>query len=183
MKLLKNIDVKKSTGEYKLPPKLVKCAVSYIYKSLTLIINQSLKTSTFQNNAKRAVVPRLGKGSLDKININNFRPVNVLNCFSKIFENIMKGQLLLYIENHLSVFLSAYRSSYSSQHVLICLIEEWRQKLDSDHFVGAVLMDFSKALDCIPHDLLMAKLSEYGFSNEALAYIFSYLTGRNNPLK
>ena len=44
LKLLQNIDVKKSTGEDKLLPKLVKCAASYIYKSFTLIINQSLKT-------------------------------------------------------------------------------------------------------------------------------------------
>ena len=122
LKLLKNTDVKKSTGEEKLPPKLVKCAASYIYKSYTLIINQSLKTSAFPNNEKPAVVTPLDKGSLDKNDVNNFRPVSVLNCFSKIFENIMKGQLIPFIEDHLSVFLSAYRSSYSSQNVLIRLI-------------------------------------------------------------
>ena len=175
--------MKKSTGEDKLPPKLVKCAASYIYKSLTLIINQSLKTSTFPNNATRAVVTPLDKGSLDKNDVNNFRPVSVLNCFSKIFENVMKGQLMPFIDNYLSVFLSAYRSSYSSQHVLIRLIEEWRQKLDSDHFVGIVLMDLSKAFDFIPYDLLMAKLSAYRLSDETLAYIFSSLSGRKQSVK
>ena len=95
----------------------------------------------------------------------------------------MKGQLMLFTENHLSVFLSAYRSSYSSQHVLIRLIEEWRQKLNSDHFVGAVLMDLSKAFYCIPHDLLIAKLSAYCLSDEALVYIFSYLSGRKQSIK
>ena len=35
LKLLKNIDVKKSTGEDNLPPKLEKCAARYIYKPLT----------------------------------------------------------------------------------------------------------------------------------------------------
>ena len=125
----------------------------------------------------------LDKGSLDQNDANNFRPVSVLNVLSKIFQNFMKGQLMSFIENHLSVFLSAHRSSYSSQHVLICLIEEWRQKLDSDHFVGAVLMDLSKAFDCIPHDLLIAKLSAYGLNDEALAYIFSYLSGRKQSVK
>ena len=41
LKLLKNINVKKSTGEDKIPPKLAKCAASHIQKFLTMIINQS----------------------------------------------------------------------------------------------------------------------------------------------
>ena len=57
------------------------------------------------------------------------------------------------------------------------------EKLDSDHFVGAVLMDLSKSLDCIPHDLLTAKLSAYGLSDEPLTNIFSYLSGRKQSVK
>ena len=120
----------------------------------------------------------LDKGSLDKNDVNSFRPVSVLNCFSKIFENVMKGKSVPFIESHLSVFLTAYRSSYSSQYVLIRLIEERRPKLDSNHFVGAVLMDLSKAFDCIPYNLLFGKLSVYGLSHEAFAYIFLYLSAR-----
>ena len=88
-----------------------------------------------------------------------------------------------FIENRLSIFLSAYRPSYSSQHVPNCLIEEWRQQLDNDHFEEAVLMDLSKAFDCILHDLLLAKLSAYGLSDDALAYMFSYLSGRKQCVK
>ena len=167
LKFLKNIDVKRLTWEDKLPLNLVKCATSYIYKSLTLITNQSLKTSTFSSNVKSAVVIRLGKGSLDKNDVNNFKLVSVLNCFSKIFENVKKGHMMPFIQNHLSIFLSTYRSCCSSQYVLIRLIEEWRQKLANDDFVGAVLMDLSKAFDCISHDLLLAKLFAYGLNNEA----------------
>ena len=62
--------------------------------------------------------------------------------------------------------------------MLICLIEEWRQKFDNDHFVGAVLMDLSKTFDCISYDLLIAKLSAYGLSNEDLDYILLYPSGQ-----
>ena len=87
LKLLKYTDAKKSTGEDKLQPKLFKCAASYIHKSLTLIIIQILKTSSSPNNAKRAVVTPLDKGLLDNNDVNNFRHVSVLKCFSKISEN------------------------------------------------------------------------------------------------
>ena len=96
------------------------------------------------------------KGSLDENDVNNSRLVSLLNCFSKIFENIMKGQLIPFFKNHLSVFLSAYRSSYSSQHVLIRLMEEWRQNLDSDHIFRAVLMDLTKALHLIEFHMIFS---------------------------
>ncbi len=44
-------------------------------------------------------------------------------------------------------------------------------------------MDLSKALDCIRHDLLIAKLHAYGFSHEALTFINNYLTHRKQSVK
>ena len=58
--------------------------------------------------------------------------------------------------------LAAYRNSYNTQHVLIKMIEEWRENLGKIFFVGVVLTDFSKAFEFISHDLLIAKLSAYG---------------------
>ena len=43
---------------------------------------------------------------------------------------------------------------------------------------GVVLMDLSKAFTTLNHDLLIAKLHAYGFSEESLQLIKSYLTNR-----
>ena len=53
--------------------------------------------------------------------------------------------------------------TYSSIHVLIRLIENWKKHLDNKKIVGGVLIDLSKAFDCILHDLLIAKLHAYGY--------------------
>ena len=82
------------------------------------------------------------------------------------------------MNNLFSPFISAYRESYNTQHVLIRLIEEWRKILDNNYFIGAVLMDLSKAFDCIPHDLIIAKLAAYGFDKNMICYIYSYLKSR-----
>ena len=68
------------------------------------------------------------------------------------------------MEEYFSSLISAYRTNYSSQIVIIQLLEEWRKKLDDNFVVGAVLTDLSKAFDCIPHDLLIANVAAYDLS-------------------
>ena len=183
LKLLKTINIRKATGEDTIPPKLVKLAADNLAKPLTDVINLSIETCVFPDKAKIASVSPFDKGSSNKNAISNFRPVSILNCFSKVFEKSLKAQMMSYLKECISIFVSAYRSSYSTQYVILRLLEEWRENLDSDFLVGCVLMDLSKAFDCIPHELLLAKLSAYGFDNKALAYIYSYLSKRKQAVR
>ena len=85
----------------------------------------------------------------------------------------MKEQISPFLEKTLSVFIAAYRKAYGTQHVLVRMLEDWKTKLDNDFTVRAILMDLSKAFDCIPHDLLIAKLHAYGFNENSLVFIYS----------
>ena len=108
----------------------------------------------------------------------NYWPVNVLTCFSKIFERVYHNHLYAYFDTLLSSFLTAFRKHYNCHHVLINLIEKCRQALDSLEYFGLIIMDLSKAFDCLPHRLLLCKLHKYGVSKEACQLLHSYLMRR-----
>ena len=44
-------------------------------------------------------------------------------------------------------------------------------------------MDLSKAYDCLPHDLLIAKLVAYGLDRSSLRLLMGYLNSRNQRTK
>ena len=95
----------------------------------------------------------------------------------------MLDQLTSYFKSIFSEFRSAYRKQYSCQHVLLRMIETWRKCLDENKIVGANLTDLSKALNCLPHDLLVAKLEAYGLDTKTLKHMLSYLSGRKQCVK
>ena len=49
--------------------------------------------------------------------------------------------------------------------------------------VGAVLIDLFKAYDCLPHDLLIAKLAFYGLDITSLHPLYSYLNSLYQSVK
>ena len=49
--------------------------------------------------------------------------------------------------------------------------------------IGTILMDLSKAYDCIPYDLLIAKMDAYGLNKKALKLVYSYLKNRIQRVK
>ena len=58
------------------------------------------------------------------------------------------------------------------------LIDEWKKSLDDKNIIVAVLMDLSKAFDCILRDLLVAKLHAYDLSMDAITCIYWYMKRR-----
>ena len=63
------------------------------------------------------------------------------------------------------------------------MIEKWRESLDQGGAYGALLTDLSKAFDCLPHELIIAKLYAYGVDMPSLKLINSYLSKRRQRIK
>ena len=65
------------------------------------------------------------------------------------------------------------------------LIENWKRAIVENFQIAIVLMDLSKAFDCISHDPLIAKLYSYGLSEseETTTFFYSYLKRRGQRVR
>ena len=144
----------------------------------TMLINKTIEHASFPNKLKGAqVVPLHKKNS--QLEVGNYRPISILPVVSKFFERAIYEQLSHYFENIFQPFLSAFRPGFGCNTALLKLleiIEDWKKAIDCNQYTVAVLMDLSKAFDCLPHDLLILKLEAYGLSKSALNLMHSYLS-------
>ena len=113
----------------------------------------------------------------------NYKPVSILPLLSKVFEKVVYIQLYDYMESFLNQLFCGFRKAHSMQHALFRLIQSWQKELDESGFVGTILMDLSKAYDCLPHDLMAAKLEAYSLAKENLELISDYLSYRKQRTK
>ena len=139
--------------------------------------NEILGNKVFPQELKLANVTPIFKKD-DATLCKNYRPISVLPSTSKIFERIIRNQLVPFIEEFLSPNLCGYRKRFSTQDALVRLVEKWKKVIDNKGYTGAILMDLSKAFDTINHELLIAKLHAYGVDRASLEIMHSYLTNR-----
>ena len=82
------------------------------------------------------------------------------------------------MKNKFSPYLCRFRKNHNEQYSLLKMIENWKKQLDNGKKLGVILTDLPKAFDTINHSLLLAKLKVYGFFNQALSLLQSYLCNR-----
>ena len=110
--------------------------------------------------------------------------MSILPLLSKVYERVIYEQTSYYFEPFFfNEILCGFRKAHSMQLALFKLLTSWQNSLERSGFVGSILMDLSKAYDCLPKDLFLAKLQVYGFSKESIRLFLSYLTNRTQRIK
>ena len=87
-KIVKSLNANKATGPDGIPLKLIKLSVNVVDKYLTSIIDHDISRSYRSDGAKNALVRPIYKNK-DTQNKENYRPVSILNRFSKVYERFI----------------------------------------------------------------------------------------------
>ena len=161
---------------------IVSLAHEVLSPHFTYMPNQCITRSVLPSNLKNAELSLLYKRE-DQLNKVNYRLVSLLTVISQIYESAMFDKVSDYFGSIFEDLLCAFRKKYSCQSTLIKAIDDWKVSLDRNQMIGAVFMDLSKAFDCLPHGLIIAKLHAYGLSLDACDLFSSYLCNRFQRVK
>ena len=125
---LKDLNPRKACPTDNIPPKYLKENYDICSNTIMQLVNETIKDCTFPNRLKLAdLTPTHKQG--EKICEKNYRPISILPTLSKIYERVLQRQVNTFMHEHLSNFLCGYRKGYNPQHVLVTLIEKWKEVL------------------------------------------------------
>ena len=184
IRVINSLKNKKNNNIYDISVSIIKSNSNYLAIPLSILFNQSINKGKFPQQLKNAIViPIHKKGS--KENTSNYRPISLLNTFSKIFEKLMKGFLMNYLESKsiLNPKQFGFRRGLSTFDALKTLNEEIFSALDSKNHLLSIFIDFSKAFDTVKHDILLMKLHHYGIRGIIFDWFSDYLSHRTQSVK
>jgi hypothetical protein len=138
-----------------------------------------MEKAIFPDKLKIAKIIPLFKSG-DKTDPSNYRPISLLNTVSKIFEKVIHGRMLNFINKHNILYSNqfGFRAKHSTEFALIKLIDTISEALDNNNFVCSIFVDLRKAFDTVDNKILIDKLYSYGIRGHCLAYLTNYLSDR-----
>lgn len=175
----------KSTGSDEIKVHCLKLVASAVSGPLAHIINLSFSSGLFPDRLKVAHVVPILKKKLPAELPNSYRPISLLNSTAKIFEKLMISRLTNFLNQNswLSEFQYGFQKGKSTEMALHRFSKIIFDGLNESKKSAAVLLDCSKAFDCVDHSMLLDVLERAGVRGVCLKWFESYLSNRTQHVR
>ena len=174
----KKLKAKPTSGPDGIPSFIVKDCAAAFAKHLTIIFNLCIRNCLFPDLWKQSKICPIFKKD-DRSKVENYRPVALINNFSKVFELVLHAYLSFYVNPKINDQQHGFCPGKSTVTNLCTISQHVSEQLDAGFQVDVVYTDFSKAFDRLDHGILLSKLSCFGFNNNLIKFIQNYLTDRS----
>ena len=166
-------------GIYKISNSVLKYVSNELSPILAQIINICINQGYFPSELKKGCITPIFKNG-NKNTVNNYRPVCSLSPLSKIIEKVVYNKMINFIDkyNILTKEQYGFRKNMGTDTALANYIDSIIKNLNNNQVTVSIFMDLSKAFDVLNHDILKCKLEHYGFRNNFLQFIMSFIKDR-----
>ena len=169
----------KTLGPDELHPRVLKELATELGPVFAQLFQKSLDTGEIPKEWSLAnICPLYKKG--DRALACNYRPVSLICVPCKILEHIVCSNIMAHLDEYelLSDRQHAFRKRHSCETQLTTVINDWVKILDNGGQADTFILDFEKAFDTPPRELLKSKLFGCGIGGKTLKWIYSFLCYR-----
>ena len=181
IKLLKGLNPSQALGPDELHTRVLKELATELHVGPVFahLFQQSIDTGEIPKEWSLANICPLFKKS-DRSLACNCRPVSLTCVPCKLLEHIVRSNIMAHLDGYklLSDRQHAFRKRHSCESQLTTVINDCAKILDNRGQVDTFILDFEKAFDTPPHELLKSKLFSYGIGGKTLKWIDSFLCFR-----
>jgi hypothetical protein len=162
----------KSEGPDCIPGKILKMGgggmIPYLARLLDITINNGIIPSDW----KKAIVVPIYKGG-DRSIVKNYRPVSLTSVVCKQMEHVIAGYVKQVWEDSDWLYEGqhGFRPGYSCEGQIITVCQDIADSLDEAVRLDAIIIDFSKVFDLIPHNRLLNKIAASGAESRVVVWI------------
>lgn len=182
-KLLSNLKPFTATGPDNIPAYLLKEGANELAPALSLLFEASLHQGKIPHSWKTAdVSPIFKKG--DRHRPENYRPISLTSIICKLLEHVVHKQIISHLDTNglLTDRQFGFRKKRSCESQLLLTVNDLAEGLRDKEQVDAILLDFSKAFDRVPHERLLLKLHHLGVRGVLLDWVRDFLSGRSQQV-
>ena len=180
-KLLSNVNCAKATGPDGISPWILKLGAEIIAPIYQVLFTRSLSSGILPSEWLTANINPLFKSG-DRTIASNYRPISLTSIPCKIMEHIVAKHIMNHLDkyNILSDSQHGFRSKRSCDTQLLTTYHEISVALNNQDVkqVDAIVLDFAKAFDKVPHKRLLMKLKYYGITGPIYNWIRAFLSNR-----
>ncbi len=156
----------------------------FLASKLADLYNLSLTQSRIPSSWKNIVITPVHKDG-SRESFVNYRPIAVTSVVCRVMERVMVSVINNFIAEHNIIFPSQH-GFLRKRSVETAGIEFYNfllKNLDVGNYVDVLLFDFAKAFEKVSHELLVQKLSAYGFCDPLLSWIGDFLSDRKQIVR
>ena len=115
----------------------------------------------------------------------NYRPVSCLPAAAKLLEMLICEQVEQHMESNGLIPETQYgfHAKRSTQSAWSQIQQDWAKNSENNLTTGVLMWDLTAAFDTLDHTIMRSKLEIYGFDENALKWMRSYLVGRTQRTK
>lgn len=179
LKIINNLKISTAVGHDEISSKFVQHFAAELSPTLARLVNTIIAENSIPEILKVSRVLPIYKSG-DKLDVSNYRGISIFTPFAKVVEIVLQNRLKIFLQENKIIhpLQFGFTEKSNTTAATLQLISTIQENLDKGQRVACLLIDLSKAFDCVDRILLVEKLKMINFSEKSVALIKSYFECR-----